>query len=118
METNLYQVFHHRVSKAVYVLLPLLICRAAVAADETAESLLKDKGLKKIGTTWVLSEETELTKQMSQTAKMKRQVVDAGKTLLQAERQAALKKQTLAQMKLQHVQLSAQWQRIIGLLDC
>lgn len=97
-----------------------------VFADETAESLLEGRELRKVGTTWVLSSESELIKQMSQTAKIKRNVVDAEKKLTLAERQAEAKKQTLTQWKAQHVQLSAQLanarnvaenNRIVGLLN-
>ena len=100
--------------------------RFPVVADDAAESILQEKGLKKIGTTWVLSDESDLTKKMSETTKMKRQVVDAGKALVLAERQALARKQTLAQWKVQHVQLSAQLanarsvaenNRIVGLLN-
>ena len=111
----------------IILILGGLICQQRMAyGDEAAERLLESKELRKVGSTWVLSAESELSRQMSQTAKIKRTVVDAGKKLVLAERQAESKKQTLNQWKAQHVQLSAQLanarsvaenNRIVGLLN-
>lgn len=100
---------------------------ASPFVDETAaEQLLKDKDLRRVGTTYVLNDEAKLSQLMGQTTKLKRQVVDAGKTLKAAERQATGKQQTLTQLKLQHVELSARLaaartveenNRLVGLLN-
>ncbi len=77
------------------------------AGQEAPEEQLREKGLKKAGAMYVLSDESKLSQMMGQTTKIKRQVIDAGKSLMQAERQAVAKKQTLAQLRVQHVERSA-----------
>lgn len=89
------------------LLLATLIIPAAASGDESsAEEILKEKNLRKVGTVYALADESKLSQMMSQTAKLKRLALDAGKALVNAERLLAAKKQTLAQMKLKHVELS------------
>lgn len=105
----------------------LLLCFCAgTAAADSPDDVLKEKELRKSGSNYVLNDESKLSQLMSQTTKLKRAVVEAGKQLLLAERQAVQKKQTLAQMKLQHVELSTRLanvrtveenNRLVGLLN-
>ncbi|MCA9035231.1 MAG: retroviral-like aspartic protease family protein [Planctomycetaceae bacterium] len=117
--------FHVRLT-AIFVSLFMFFCCGSVSAQGDPETVLQQRGLRKSSAGWILEEESELTKLMSQSSRLKRQVSDAGRVLTQAERQALAKKTALTQMNVQHVQLNAQLanartvaenNRIVGLLN-
>lgn len=94
--------------RMIAMALLLLVSRQVAGSDESpAEDVLKEKQLRKSGVTWVVAEEAKLSQMMTQATKLKRQVSDAGKSLEAAARVADEKKRVLAQLKLQHVNLSA-----------
>ncbi len=84
---------------------------AAQAQPSEAEALLKDKGIRRIGTYLALVEETELGKMIGESTRLKKAADDAAKALETVEQQVEQNRQLLANYLQQRRQISAQLAR-------
>ncbi len=79
-----------------FVVLVVLLSVAAVADEkDDAEALLKEKGLRRVGTYFSLPEETQIGKSIRATAPMKKQIRDAQQKAAVCEKMVADKKQLI-----------------------
>jgi clan AA aspartic protease (TIGR02281 family) len=88
-----------------------LVPASAQTKPSEAEALLKDKGIRRIGTYLALVEETDLGKMIGESAKLKKAADDAAKALDAVQQQVDQNKQLITNYLQQRRQISAQLAR-------
>jgi aspartyl protease family protein len=87
-----------------------LLSNPASQADDLsdAKAVLEKAGLRTLSTGVVLANESELSKELGKSTLLRRNVNEAQRSLQAAEQQLTVSQRLLAQLKQQHMQLSAQ----------